>query len=101
MFPLSISSSAIYSSTFSNHIHFSVYIISVYLKVYMHQRSVLSTLLFAVVMDVVPREAKSGMHYEFLYSDDLVLMAPIMELLGRRVTEYRVSLLHKGKNANA
>ena len=34
---LSISSSAIYSSTFSNHIILSVDIISVYLKVAMHQ----------------------------------------------------------------
>ena len=33
---LSISSSAIYSSTFSNHIYLSVDIISVYLKVAMH-----------------------------------------------------------------
>ena len=28
-------------------------------------------------------------------------MAPIMEPLGKRVTEYRVSLLHKGQKVNA
>ena len=41
MSSLSISSSATYSSTFSNHnIYLSIDIISVYLKVAMHQRSV-------------------------------------------------------------
>ena len=75
--------------------------ISVYLKVAMHQGSVLSPLLFAVVMDVVPSEARSGIHSELLYADDLVLMVPIMEPLGRRVTEWRVSLLHKEQKVNA
>ena len=53
----------------------------------MHHRSVLSTLLSGVVMDVVPGEARSGISSELLYADDFVLNAPIMEPLGRRVTE--------------
>ena len=53
----------------------------------MDQRSILSLLLFVVVMDVVPSEARSGIQSELLYTDDLVLMAPIMEPLGIRVTE--------------
>ena len=61
--------------------------ISVYLKVAMHQGSVLSPLLFGVGMDVVPGEARSDIHSELLCADDLVLMAPIMEPLGTRVTE--------------
>ena len=85
MSSLSISSSSTYSSTFSNHIYLSIDIISVYLKVAMHQGSVLSPLLFVVVMDVVPSEARSGIYSQLLYADDL--MGPIMELLGRRVTE--------------
>ena len=84
MSSLSISSSVIYYSTFSNHINLSVAIISVYLKVVMHQGSVWSPLLFSVAVDVVPRKA---IHSELLYDDDLVLMAPIMEPLDRRVTE--------------
>ena len=40
----------------------------------MHQGSVWSPLLFAVVMDVVPSEAKSGIPSELLYADDLVLI---------------------------
>ena len=64
MSSLSISSSATYSSTLSNHIYLSIDIISVYLKVAMHQRSVLSPLLFVVVMDVVPSDARSGIPSE-------------------------------------
>ena len=62
MSSLSISSSVTYSSTFSNYIYLSADIISVYLKVAMHQGSVLSPLLFGVVMDVLPSEARSGMY---------------------------------------
>ena len=84
---LSISSSATYSSTFSNHIlYVSIDIISVYLKVAMHQGAVLSPLLF-VVMDIIPREARSGKPSEWVFADDLVRMVRIMDPLGRRVTE--------------
>ena len=38
---------------------------------------------------------------ELLYADDLVLMAPIMEQLGKRVAEWRSSLLDKGLKVNA
>ena len=47
----------------------------------MHQGSVLISLLFVVVMDVVPSEAIGGIHSELLYDDDLVRMAPIMKPL--------------------
>ena len=36
-----------------------------------------------------------------LYADDLLLMAPTMEQLGRRVAEWRVGLLDKGLQVNA
>ena len=78
MSSLSISSSATYSATFSNHIYLSIDIILVSLKVAMHQRSVLSPLLFVVVMDDVPSDARSGIPSELLYAGDLFLMAPIM-----------------------
>ena len=58
-------------------------------------------LLFAVVMDVVSSEARSGLPSELLYADDIVLMAPTMEQLGRRVYEWRASLLDKGLKVNA
>ena len=70
MSSLSISSSATYASTFSNHIYLSIDIITVYFKN-----------VFVVVMDVVFSKARSGIPSELLYADDLVLMALIMEPL--------------------
>ena len=46
-------------------------------------------------------EARSGLPSELLYDDELVLMAPTMERLGRRVAEWRASLLAKGLKVNA
>ena len=66
-------------------------------KVGLHQGSVLSPLLFAAVMDVVSSEARNGLPSELLYADDLEIMAPTMEQLGRRrVFDWRVFLLVKG-----
>ena len=67
----------------------------------LHQGSVLSPLLFAAVMDVVSSEARSGLPSELLYADDLVIMAPTMEQLGRRVADWRASLLGKRLKVNA
>ena len=71
------------------------------MKVGLHQGSVLSPLLFTAVMDVVSSKVRSGLPSELLYADDLVLMAPTMEKLGRRVAEWRASLLGKRLNLNA
>ena len=87
MSSLLISSSAIHSSTFSNHVYLSLDIILVYLKVGMNQWSALSPLLFAVVMAVVSSEVRSVIPSELLCVDDLVFTAPIMEPLGRRLAE--------------
>ena len=70
-------------------------------KVGLHQGSVLSSLLFAAVMDVVSSEARSGLPSEVLYADDLVIMAPTMEQLGGRVADWRAGLLGKGLKVNA
>ena len=67
----------------------------------MHQGSVLSPLLFAVVMDFVSKEARSDLPSELLYDDDLVFIAPTMQQLRRRVAEWRVSLLDKEVKVNA
>ena len=69
-------------------------------KVGLHQGSVLSP-LFAAVMDVVSSEVRSGLLSELLYADDLVIMAPTMEQLGRRVADWRASLHGKGLKVNA
>ena len=69
-------------------------------KVGLHQGSVPSPLLFAALMDVVSSEARSGLPSELLYADDLLIMAPTMEQLGRRVADWRASLLGKGLKVN-
>ena len=66
------------------------------MKVGLHQGSVLSPLLFAAVMDVVSSEARSGLPSELLYADDLVIMAPTMEQLGRRVADGELACLADG-----
>ena len=66
-----------------------------------YQGSVLSPLLFAAVMDVVSSEARSGLPSELLCANDLVIMAPTMEQLGRRVADWRASLLGRGLKVNA
>ena len=43
----------------------------------MHQGSVLGPLLFGVVNDVVPSEARNGIPSELLYIDDLALMVMV------------------------
>ena len=44
-------------------------------KVGIHQGSVLSPLLFAIVVDVITENAKRGVVNELLYADDLVIMS--------------------------
>ena len=53
------------------------------MKVGLHQESVLSPMLFAVVSS----GARSGLPSELLYADDFVLMAQTMEQLGRCMVE--------------
>ena len=44
-------------------------------KMWMHQRSVLSAFLFAVVVDIVAELSRDDMLSELLYADDLLLMS--------------------------
>ena len=48
-------------------------------KVGVHQGSVLSPLLFAIVVDVITENARRGVVNELLYADDLVIMSEDME----------------------
>ena len=45
------------------------------MKVGLHQVSVLSPLLFAIVMEMIFRELRAGLPLQLLYADDLILMA--------------------------
>ena len=40
-----------------------------------HQRSVLSPLLFILVLEALSREFRTGVPWELLYADDLVIIA--------------------------
>ena len=53
-------------------------------KVGVHQGSVLSPLLFAIVVDVITENARRGVVNELLYADDLVIMSKHMEDLKKR-----------------
>ena len=44
-------------------------------KVGLHQGSVLSPLLFVIVMEMISRELRAGLPLELLYADELILMA--------------------------
>ena len=44
-------------------------------RVGVHQGSVLSPLLFVIVLEALSREFREGLPWELLYADDLMLMA--------------------------
>ena len=53
-------------------------------KVDVHQESVLLQLLFAIVVDVITKNARRCVINELLYVDDLVIMSEAMEDLKER-----------------
>lgn len=65
-----------------------------------HQGSVLSPFLFTIVMDQVSRDARSGLPWEILYADDLVLMATTREELTSKVEKWSECLSRKGLKVN-
>ena len=69
-------------------------------KVGVHQGSVLSPLLFILVMQAVTADARKGLPWELMYADDLVLMAGTEEELGDRMKCWRNSLEKKGLKVN-
>ena len=50
-------------------------------KVGVHQGSVLSPILFVIVLEALSREFRDSLPWEVLYADDLVIMAETMEEL--------------------
>ena len=70
------------------------------LKVGVHQGSVLSPLLFAMVIDEVTENARKGWKKQILYADDLVLMGETMEELRENFDEWREAFESKGMRVN-
>ena len=69
-------------------------------KVELHQGSVLSPLLFAIVMEVMKRDTRRGLPWEILYADDLVLMAMNKKELIKKIQDWSGRLEEKGLKMN-
>ena len=69
-------------------------------KVRMHQCSVLSHFIFAVVVDVVTEFARDGALSKLLYADVLVLMSETIMGLRNKVLEWKEAIESKGLIVN-
>ena len=70
-------------------------------KVGVHQGSVLSPLLFIIVLEALSREFRSGVPWEDLYADDLVFIAESLEECVRRLLTWKEAMEKKGLRVNA
>ena len=62
----------------------------------MHQGSVLSPFLLAVVVDVVTEFAREGAQSELLYADDLVLMCETIKGIRNKLIKWKEAFESKG-----
>ena len=69
-------------------------------RVGVHQGSVLSPLIFAIVVDVVTERARKELLNDILYADDLVLMSESLKDLQERFQRWRRALEGKGLKVN-
>ena len=65
-----------------------------------HQGSVLSPLLFIIVLEALSREFRTGCPWELLYADDLVVMAETVEELSEKVEGWKNGMEEKGLRVN-
>ena len=66
----------------------------------MHQGSVLSPLIFAIVVDVVTEHAREGLLNEMFFVDDLVLMTESLGNLRERFQRWKSAMEDKGLKVN-
>ena len=69
-------------------------------KVGVHQGSVLSPLLFIIVMEALSREFRTSLPWELLYADDLVLMSDSIEGLEKKFSDWKKGMENKGLRVN-
>jgi hypothetical protein len=70
------------------------------IKVGVHQGSVLSPLLFIIVLEALSRKFRGGLPWELLYADDLVLMAETEDLLKEKIMKWKAGMEEKGLRVN-
>ena len=70
-------------------------------KVGVHQGSVLSPLLFIIVLEALSCEFRCGVPWEDLYADNLVIIAESLEECGRRLLTWKEAMEEKGLRVNA
>ena len=69
-------------------------------KVGVHQGSVLSPLLFVIVLEALSREFRTGAPWELLYADDLVISAETEEGLKMKLNKWKTEMEAKGLRVN-
>ena len=69
-------------------------------KVGVHQGSVLSLLLFNIVLEALPREFCTGTPWKLLYADDLVIIAETNDELKMKLIKWKTNLEAKGRRVN-
>ena len=69
-------------------------------KVGVHQGSVLSPLLFIIVLEALSREFRTGCPWELLYADDLMISAESMEELLVKLKTWKAEMKRKGLRVN-
>ena len=65
-----------------------------------HQGSVLSPLLFIIVLEALSRDFRVGVPWELLFADDLVIIATSLEELKNRIEAWKEGLESKGLRMN-
>ena len=70
-------------------------------KVGVHQGSVLSPLLFIIVLEALSRKFCSGVPWEDLYADDLVSITESLEECVRRLLTWNKAMEKKGLRVNS
>ena len=69
-------------------------------KVHVYEGSVLLPLLFAIVVDVITKNARRDVVNELLYADDLVLMSETIDDLKKRFCNWKDALESEGLKFN-
>ena len=71
------------------------------MKIGVHQGSVLSPLLFIIVLEALSHKFSSGVPWEDLYANDLVIITELLEECVRRLLTWKEAMEEKGLRVNA